>query len=68
MGNASEIITAEDLQQVTGYTRVADVERCLQKNNIRYFHSRRGVWTTLSLINAAGGILPNQPTDDQEIL
>jgi hypothetical protein len=44
------------LRTITGYKTQPAVERCLKDQGIRYFYSRTGVWTTLDLINAAGGI------------
>jgi hypothetical protein len=52
------LVTFDDLKATTGYARLADVERCLKKAGIRYFYGRGGVWTTVDLINAAGGGLP----------
>lgn len=52
------------LQTVLGCARRADVERYLNRAGIRYFPSRDGVWTTLDLVNAAGGLTrenTNQP-------
>jgi hypothetical protein len=47
------------LRRLTGYVRQADVERCLKRQGIRYFVGRSGVWTTVDLVNAAGGIAAN---------
>lgn len=44
------------LRAITGYQTQPEVERCLKSQGIRYFFSRQGVWTTLDLVNAAGGI------------
>lgn len=44
------------LRAITGYQTQPAVERCLKSQGIRYFFSRQGVWTTLDLVNAAGGI------------
>jgi hypothetical protein len=53
------VVQLEDLQAITGYQRAADVERCLRDQGIRYFRGRNGVlWTTLGLIEAAGGLSP----------
>ena len=52
----SGVLAFPELQTVTGYQRSADVERCLKERGIAYFRARVGVWTTLDLINAAGGI------------
>ena len=46
----------EDLKRITGYERLADVERCLVAQGVRFFRGRRGIWTTVDLVNAAGGI------------
>jgi hypothetical protein len=47
-----------DLQELTGYNRLSDVERCLDQAGIRYFRGKGGIWTTMGLIEAAGGIKP----------
>lgn len=62
------VITFEDLKIVTGYERAGDVEKCLQRDGIRYFTNRKGVWTTLALVNAAGGIVNGQQQDNQSVL
>lgn len=41
---------------ITGYVRVGDVRRCLERQKIRYFFGRDGVWTTIGLVEAAGGL------------
>ena len=40
---------------ITGYERRSDIERSLQAQGIRFFYGRHGLWTTLALINYAGG-------------
>ncbi len=58
------LVQFPDLQQLTGYERMADVERCLRDQGIRYFRGRHGVlWTTLGLIEAAGGLTPANAPD-----
>lgn len=52
------VLTFQDLQQVTGYQRRSDVERCLIEQGVRIFRGRSGPWTTIDLINQAGGINP----------
>ena len=52
----SKIITTDMLKQVTGYERSGDVERCLRDQGIRLFFGKLGPWTTLDLLNAAGGL------------
>lgn len=54
--NSSALLDFEALKAVTGYQRQVDVERCLSKAGIRYFYARNGVWTTIHLVDAAGGL------------
>ena len=49
-------LTFEDLQSLTGYTRRADIERSLSAQGIKFFYGKNGPWTTIDLINYAGGI------------
>lgn len=58
MSEASRVLTFEDLKRITGYARRADVERTLHEQGIRMFRGRTGPWTTVELINQAGGIRP----------
>lgn len=62
------VLTFEDLKELTGYERPADVENCLSKRGIHTFPSRKGCWTTLALVNAAGGIVSEQHQGDGDIL
>lgn len=50
------ILDFDTLKAVLNCERQADVERYLNKAGIRFFFARGGVWTTLDLVNAAGGI------------
>lgn len=52
----SRVLTFPDLQLLTGYRRRADVERTLTSQGIRFFRGRIGPWTTIDLVNHAGGI------------
>ncbi len=45
------IITFDELKRVTGYSRAADIERCLKEQGIRYFWGKEGYWTTLYHLN-----------------
>lgn len=62
-GAVPGVLTFQDLQQVTGYQRRSDVERTLMEQGVRIFRGRSGPWTTLDLINRAGGIEPD--SDDR---
>lgn len=56
--NATNILTCAELMAITGYQRPGDVARCLRAQGIHVFHGKAGPWTTLDLINRAGGIEP----------
>lgn len=69
MTPATGILTFQDLQSITGYNRRADVERILLDQGVRIFRGRAGPWTTLELINQAGGVKPaSQERYDVDIL
>lgn len=62
MGNGtSTVLNFEDLQRITGYQRRSDVERTLIDQGIVMFRGRTGPWTTIDLINRAGGAGPERP-------
>lgn len=52
-------LSITDLLELTGYSRAADVERCLRDQGVKFFWGKDGPWTTLELINAAGGLRPS---------
>lgn len=54
--SAARVLEFEELQRITGYTRRAEVERTLRSQGIKIFAGRNGPWTTVDLINQAGGI------------
>lgn len=65
------VLSCEELKAITGYQRPADVARCLREQGVRVFNGRRGPWTTIDLINQAGGITPTRHSemmDPSEIL
>lgn len=51
----------EDLKSISGYERVADVKRWADDCGIAVKRNRKGLWTTLSAINQAFGVLPPAP-------
>lgn len=55
---AASVLEFEDLQKITGYSRRSDVERALRRQGIRIFIGRKGPWTTIDLVNQAGGLTP----------
>ena len=62
-GAVPGVLNFQDLQRVTGYQRRSDVERSLTEQGVRIFRGRSGPWTTIDLINRAGGIKPD--SDDR---
>lgn len=66
---SSNILVFTDLQRITGYQRRSDVERSLLQQGIRLFRGRTGPWTTIDLINRAGGVpTASQDSYDSDIL
>ena len=59
----SAVLDFQALRTLTGYKTQPAVERCLKAQGIRYFYAARGIWTTLDLINAAGGVTPAASND-----
>ncbi|KJC17462.1 DUF4224 domain-containing protein [Pseudomonas putida] len=69
IGSPAGVLTFDDLKRITGYARRADVERTLHEQGIRLFRGRTGPWTTVELINQAGGLKAgNQEQYGVEIL
>lgn len=58
------VITCPELMAITGYQRPADVARCLREQGIHVFNGKAGPWTTLDLINRAGGIEAGETADE----
>lgn len=56
MSAADDIIDFPELQRLTEYKSAAAIERCLEKQGIRVFWGKRGVFTTREILNAAGGV------------
>lgn len=68
MSKPSGVLGFEDLQQLTGYQRRADVERTLASQGVKIFRGRTGPWTTIDLINRAAGSEPDQAQYGPQIL
>ncbi|WP_447529845.1 hypothetical protein [Vreelandella sp. TE19] len=64
------VIDCEAIKAITGYQRPADAARCLREQGVMVFNGRRGPWTTIDLINKAGGIeaAPKQELSPSDIL
>ena len=53
------ILTADELLQITGYSRDGDLKSAFTRNGISWLTGKGGrPWTTLDLINKAGGLTP----------
>ena len=64
----SSLIKFKELQSITGYERPSDVESALINQGIKVFRGKsKTVWTTIELINAAGGIVRNESQRDIKI-
>lgn len=73
-GSVSEsgIVDTEQLQQITGLRRAADIRRRLEKQGIACFDGKDGPWTTLELIKVAGmvkmGLIPRDAESKRQWL
>ncbi|MDQ7735568.1 hypothetical protein QT231_22945 [Halomonas sp. SpR1] len=65
-----KVIDCDELKAITGYQRAADAARCLRDQGVVVFNGRRGPWTTIDLINKAGGIetVPGKELSPSDIL
>ena len=55
-----QILTVHELVALTGCERWGDVTRSLSEQGIRFFLGKGGdLWTTIDLVNAAGGLSPD---------
>ena len=50
------LLQTSDLLALTGYQKAGDAARCLRRQGITVFEGKDGPWTTLQLVNAAGGL------------
>jgi hypothetical protein len=54
MGEA--ILKAQELREITGLSRDADIRRLLEGQGIACFDGKNGIWTTYELIQLAGKV------------
>jgi hypothetical protein len=52
------LLTTAQLLAATGYKRAGDMAAALRRQGIHLFEGKDGPWTTIELVNAAGGLLP----------
>lgn len=65
---ATGLLSCEDLLFATGFERVGEMRRALDQAGIRYFLGRAGrPWTTMDLVNAAGGLVPTSGQGDGKL-
>ncbi|MFC1843277.1 DUF4224 domain-containing protein [Thermodesulfobacteriota bacterium] len=54
-------INQDQLKELTGYEKPAEIASCLSRQGIPYFIGKRGrVWTTLDAVNVAIGARNNE--------
>ena len=53
----NSIIAFSQLQQVTGLIQKKAIKRHLAENGIRFFETNHSIYTTVELLNAAGGLV-----------
>tara|TARA_B110000261_G_scaffold160658_1_gene200659 strand:+ start:360 stop:578 length:219 start_codon:yes stop_codon:yes gene_type:complete len=58
----NSIIAFSQLQQVTGLIQKKAIKRHLTENGIRFFETNSSIYTTVELMNAAGGLVLNLDT------
>lgn len=56
MTESNGILTQTELAEITGYSRPADIERCLHRQGVRVLRGKRGLFTTLSAVELALGL------------
>tara|TARA_B100000795_G_scaffold91542_2_gene66799 strand:- start:352 stop:567 length:216 start_codon:yes stop_codon:yes gene_type:complete len=66
----NSLVDFKQLQQITGLSRSSAIRRHLQLNGIRFFgHKGSNIYTTIELINSAGGLVQNVTVEtEQELL
>lgn len=59
-------LSTDDLLRLTGYDpdEVGWMNRKLIAQGIKLFDGKNGPWTTIDLINAAGGLTPKAENED----
>lgn len=59
----SGLVSAEELLAITNYEQVGPMKKKLESQGIKLFDGKNGPWTTLDLINAAGGLKGESSND-----
>lgn len=53
----SNVVSNEELQELSGLKKPSSIERWLEEQNIRYLNGKNGPWTTIGLIEASKGLV-----------
>ena len=66
----NSIIAFEQLQKITGFEQKAAIKRHLTASGVRFFETPRSLYTTVELMNAAGGLVfnPNPVKERKEFI
>ena len=51
---SDSILDSATLLKLTDCKREGDCKRVLEAQGVHVFHGRKGIWTTIQLVNAAG--------------
>ncbi|WKD51092.1 hypothetical protein [Microbulbifer spongiae] len=54
------VLTTDDLRGILGKEKPSAIERWCQQNNVRYFRGPDGPFTTMDLLHASVGFIPNR--------
>lgn len=54
------VLTTDNLKEIAGLHQATALRAWLNSQNIRFFESKNGPWTTLSLVDAAKGLVNGQ--------
>ena len=66
MSAVAHILDFGALSKLTGWHRPGDIVRNLRRQGIHVFEGKDGPWTTLELVNAAGGLKPSNDDEPEE--
>ena len=61
----NSIIAFEQLQKITGFEQKGAIKRHLTASGVRFFETPRSIYTTIELLNSAGGLVQNIDKDEE---
>lgn len=56
----NSVLTTDNLKEIAGLQQAKALRDWLRSQNIRFFESKNGPWTTLNLVDAAQGLVNGQ--------